>query len=303
MVGSYSNKVDNVGYVIYKCNGKMYLFMANNSANVKSVKLTFNTAKEFEGKAYDIDNVGKQLRNLNGETIEFKIPAYSGQCWIETDIAIVDIPVAGVSFADETKEIYTKQTYTPSYTITPRNAANKNVTFTSSDTSIATVSNTGVITGVAEGSATITIATEDGNYTDTVTITVSTNNNILNLSVGGINHSTGVDEDNSKKLRSDYIEVNNNQLSISSDIFATRDHNISDGFVIRTYDESKRFLGNKPSVLTYEIGNKTKTYTYDSNVKYVRLVIANCTNGARRYNTKNGDIITLDGVDYIVAIS
>lgn len=53
--------------------------------------------------------------------------------------------------------------------------ANRTITWTSSDTSKATVSDKGVVTGVASGSATITAtATIDGvTYTDTCTVTVS----------------------------------------------------------------------------------------------------------------------------------
>lgn len=56
-------------------------------------------------------------------------------------------------------------------TVLPSNAANKNVTWTSSNTSAATVSD-GVVTAVAGGSATITVTTEDGGYTATCEVTV-----------------------------------------------------------------------------------------------------------------------------------
>lgn len=52
------------------------------------------------------------------------------------------------------------------------NATNKNITWTSSDETVATVSN-GVITALSNGTATITVTTADGSYTDTCTVTVT----------------------------------------------------------------------------------------------------------------------------------
>ncbi|MBA6316997.1 Ig-like domain-containing protein, partial [Cellulophaga baltica] len=52
------------------------------------------------------------------------------------------------------------------------NATNQNVTWSSSDDAIASVSATGVVTGNAIGTATITVTTEDGGFTATSTITV-----------------------------------------------------------------------------------------------------------------------------------
>ena len=63
-------------------------------------------------------------------------------------------------------------TYTLSYTITPSNATNKNVTWTTSEPTIASINN-GIITANANGSTVITIRTTDGGYTDTCTITVN----------------------------------------------------------------------------------------------------------------------------------
>lgn len=54
------------------------------------------------------------------------------------------------------------QTATLTATITPSDATNKDVTWTSSDPTVATVSNTGVVTAVANGTATITATTCDG---------------------------------------------------------------------------------------------------------------------------------------------
>ena len=57
-------------------------------------------------------------------------------------------------------------------TITPDNATNKNVTWSSSAESVATVED-GKVTAVGAGEATITVTTEDGSFTDTCEVTVT----------------------------------------------------------------------------------------------------------------------------------
>ena len=57
-------------------------------------------------------------------------------------------------------------------TITPDNATNQNVTWESSDTKVVTVDN-GLVTAVAEGTATITVTTADGGKTATCEVTVT----------------------------------------------------------------------------------------------------------------------------------
>lgn len=58
-------------------------------------------------------------------------------------------------------------------TIEPINATNQAVTYSSSDESIATVTSDGLVEAIAAGSATITVTTEDGSFTDTASVTVS----------------------------------------------------------------------------------------------------------------------------------
>ena len=69
--------------------------------------------------------------------------------------------------------------------VSPINATNKNVTWTSSNSSIATVNN-GVITAVSSGTAIITATTVDGSKTANCTVTVSNNNNNNNNNKGYI---------------------------------------------------------------------------------------------------------------------
>ena len=58
-------------------------------------------------------------------------------------------------------------------TVAPSNATNKGVYFFSSNPSVATVSESGLVTAVSNGTATITVITNDGGKTATCTVTVS----------------------------------------------------------------------------------------------------------------------------------
>jgi hypothetical protein len=56
--------------------------------------------------------------------------------------------------------------------VEPEDATDKSVTWSSSNEAVATVDETGLVTAVAEGEAEITVTTNDGNYTDSITVTV-----------------------------------------------------------------------------------------------------------------------------------
>ncbi len=86
---------------------------------------------------------------------------------------VQEIPVTGVSLAPATKEVEEGDSFAFSESIIPANATNKNVTWSSSDVSIATVDASGVVTGVSVGQATITVTTVEGDYTASSTLTVS----------------------------------------------------------------------------------------------------------------------------------
>ena len=73
-----------------------------------------------------------------------------------------------------TANVRAGKTITLTPTFTPANATNKNVTWSvTSGSDYAEVSNAGVVTGKAEGTATIQVETEDGNFTATCIITVA----------------------------------------------------------------------------------------------------------------------------------
>lgn len=84
------------------------------------------------------------------------------------------IAVAGVSLDKTTMTLREKgATGILTATINPNDATNKNITWSSDDESIATVSESGVVTPISTGTANITVTTEDGGYTATSVVTVN----------------------------------------------------------------------------------------------------------------------------------
>lgn len=96
-----------------------------------------------------------------------------GSAQSETFTVTVTVPVTGVTLDKATASIKVKQTVALAPTVAPDNATNKAVTWSSSDTAVATVSASGVVTGVKPGTATITATTADGGKTATCAVTVS----------------------------------------------------------------------------------------------------------------------------------
>ena len=72
-------------------------------------------------------------------------------------------------------------------TITPSNATNKNVTWRSNNTTVATVDNSGTVTAVGAGTAQITATTADGNKTATCAVTVTAKTYSLSVDKSTLN--------------------------------------------------------------------------------------------------------------------
>lgn len=112
-----------------------------------------------------------------------------------------DVKVTGITI-DGNSSITTKGgTVSLTLNITPSTATNKNVTWTSSNPSVANVNSQGVVTAISDGSATITASTTDGsNITVTKVITItgqtgtsdnSSNSVLKSVSISGteeVNH-------------------------------------------------------------------------------------------------------------------
>ena len=81
-------------------------------------------------------------------------------------------PVKGVRLSDHAVTIKVGKSTTLDAEVYPSRAADKTVTWASDNSSVATVSSEGVVTGVASGTARITVRTSDGDFTDECTVAV-----------------------------------------------------------------------------------------------------------------------------------
>ena len=86
-------------------------------------------------------------------------------------ITVTPVSVTSVVLDSNSETVKVGKTVTLIPTVYPTNATNKSVTWSSSNTSVATVSS-GVVTGVAAGTANITVTTVDGSKTASCTVTV-----------------------------------------------------------------------------------------------------------------------------------
>lgn len=94
-------------------------------------------------------------------------------CGHEEQPADKGVPVTGVSISKTSLSLVEGDSETLTSSVSPADATNKNVKWSSSNSSIATVDGSGKVTAVMAGSATITVATVDGGKTANCSVTVT----------------------------------------------------------------------------------------------------------------------------------
>ena len=85
----------------------------------------------------------------------------------------VRVPVTGVSLSKTELSLIKGNTEQLSATISPADASNKSISWTTTDKSVATVSSSGLITAIGGGTADIIVTTLDRSYSDKCRVTVT----------------------------------------------------------------------------------------------------------------------------------
>jgi formylglycine-generating enzyme required for sulfatase activity/uncharacterized protein YjdB len=164
---------------------------ASNKDIVWSVKESGTTGASISGNILNVNAEGTitiRAKIANGTaqgkefTQDFEIVFGEGG-------AIGDAAVTGVTLNHEEITLNIESTYTLTATVSPSNAANKTVTWSSDETGVATVNN-GVVTARNVGTATITVTTADGGFTATCRVTVVESGAPVMVTGVSLNHTT-----------------------------------------------------------------------------------------------------------------
>lgn len=134
-------------------------FYIDASCPIGTYEITMNNAGvRFPPEAYD--------KNVNPVNMVFE----NGSITIEEPPTI---SVTGVVISDSTLSLEEGESETLTATVSPDDATDKTVSWSSTDSSVATVTDDGLVTAVSEGTATIKVTTNDGGFTAQCVVTVT----------------------------------------------------------------------------------------------------------------------------------
>ena len=105
---------------------------------------------------------GTVTRKMYGDVKVYAVPTDGSGVYGECTIHFLKNRAIDISFTKESIELQPGLKYYADYVVLPKSEASQNLQWTSSDETVATVSKTGLITGVSVGKAVITGTTTDG---------------------------------------------------------------------------------------------------------------------------------------------
>lgn len=118
------------------------------------------TALSSDGGSNDIVTLSTEFKVADSDTIDVQ----------ETPD---EVPATGVTVTPATTSLAVGATRQLTGAVLPADATNKAGTWTTSDATKATVNSSGLVTGVAAGTATITFTSSDGGFTGTTAATIT----------------------------------------------------------------------------------------------------------------------------------
>ena len=118
----------------------------------------------------------------------------------DPNISCGEVPLNGIQIENCPSNLYLDVSHQLSADFSPLYATNKDVTWSSSDTLVATVDDSGLVSAVDTGSAIITLIADDGGYSDQCTIAVKESpgcllpwsDNGFTISGGTVNYHSGL---------------------------------------------------------------------------------------------------------------
>ncbi len=268
----------------------LLLFLLGNKKDVQYT-VTFNSEGGTTISDITIDENGKVQKPadptkegyvfegwyLNGEPFDFD-QEVSGNIELEARWTKVsggneeDVKVSGVELDKSSLTLNVGDEKSLGVTVSPSNASDKSLVWTSSDSSVVSVDSNGRVTAKKAGIATITVKTNDGGFTDTVKVTVekeevevpevnvtgvTLNKSTLNLNVGG-----------SSKLTATVKPSNATNKGVT---WSSSDKSIA------TVDANGKVTAKKAGTVTITVTTKDGKYTAECTVKVTEVKVTGVT--------------------------
>lgn len=160
-------------------NGSFKLFATIEPIAAKDEPIVWRSSDE---SVLTVDQNGKVTLKKTGNAAIIVTSANNANVQATCNVTVTKA-VTGVSLDYKTKDMFVGETFRLTYTVKPADSYNAAVTWISTNTSVATVDGTGLVTARAVGSTTIILKTVDGGFLSTCNITVKRTATAVKLDV------------------------------------------------------------------------------------------------------------------------
>lgn len=222
-----------------------------------------------------VDNLGK-VTAVSVGTARITATTADGNRTATCDVTVKPIDVTGISLSKEDDELKVGQTDTLTANILPENATNKAVNWTTSNEAVVKVDNTGKITAVGTGKATIIATSVDGSKTAACSVIVNEAVKVTDISLSKSTDSLNVGQTDT--LTANILPANADNKEVvwtsSNNYIATVDNTgkvtaLSAGSAVITATTAD---GNKVATCNINVKNSTNdgiSVSYQGNVEKV----------------------------------
>ena len=198
-------------------------------------------------------------------TITVKTTDGSKTAVCEVTVKAKYVPVTGLKMNSWALVLVVGEKASLEYTVLPEDATNKEVSFSSGDTKVATVDSKGVVQAVSPGSAIMTITSAEGDFTATCTVTV--------MDVGGTFEVGGIYY---KNYEGRNVEVVSNPESSYSGNISVPAIVTNNGVEYNVFRIAAQAFSNCENLVSVTLGNGIKeisweTFTYCPNLETVKI--------------------------------
>ncbi len=153
-----------------KHNGTLQLKALISPTNATNQKLKWESSHpEF----VKVNSKGKVTGLKLGKNSMITVTTADGKKTAYCTVKVAEVKVKSVKLNKKSASVYTGGTVTLTAKLSPSKPSNQKITWSSSDTKLATVSDKGVVTAKKAGTVVITCTTDDGGYTAKCTVKIT----------------------------------------------------------------------------------------------------------------------------------